>query len=218
VSPRGTLAIQATAGAQVLHADGKFILPGLSDAHTHYQWWMPELMLHYGVTTVYDIAGSGQWGIAQREAIAHGKVLGPRLFTMFQSLLDAWPGLRVVGVESPVTVEKAREVVRRACLRLGRRHDRLPDSAQRMDRALQGARPRRRGPPRAPRAEARCEHVHGLRRSRLGPSLAGGGGLESAQAMIGVAETALLVPVAAAEPLVRRAFTDMKKLESSLSL
>jgi imidazolonepropionase-like amidohydrolase len=101
------------AGAQVLHADGKFILPGLSDAHTHYQWWMPELMLHYGVTTVYDIAGSGQWGIAQREAIAHGKVPGPRLFTMFQSLLDAWPGLRVVGVESPVTVEKAREVVRR---------------------------------------------------------------------------------------------------------
>jgi imidazolonepropionase-like amidohydrolase len=101
------------ANAQVLHADGKFILPGLADAHTHYQWWMPELMLHYGVTTVYDIAGSGQWGMAQREAINRGKVVGPRLFTMFQSLLDAWPGLRVVGVESPVTVEKAREVVRR---------------------------------------------------------------------------------------------------------
>lgn len=100
------------AGAQVIHADGKFIMPGLSDSHTHYQWWMPELMLHYGVTTVYDIAGSGQWGIAQRDAIAHGKILGPRLFTMLESLLDAWPGLRVVGVEGPVTVEKAREVVR----------------------------------------------------------------------------------------------------------
>ena len=101
------------AGAQVLKADGKFILPGLSDAHVHYQWWMPELMLHYGVTTVFDIAGSGQWGIAQREAIARGKIPGPRLFTMLESLLAPWPGRGMVGVQGQVTVEKAREVVRR---------------------------------------------------------------------------------------------------------
>ena len=101
-------------GAQVLRADGKFILPGLSDSHTHYQWWMPELMLAYGVTTVFDIGGSGQWGVAQREAIARGHVPGPRLFTTFESLLAAWPGLRIAGAsEGPMTVERAREVVRR---------------------------------------------------------------------------------------------------------
>ena len=77
------------AGAQVLKADGKFILPGLMDSHVHYQWWMPELMLYYGVTTIFDIAGSGQWGLAQREAIARGKVPGPRMFTTFESLLAA---------------------------------------------------------------------------------------------------------------------------------
>jgi 2'-5' RNA ligase len=38
----------------------------------------------------------------------------------------------------------------------------------------------------------------------VGPALAGGGDLAGAQAVIGVAETALLVPVAAAEPLVRK--------------
>ncbi len=38
----------------------------------------------------------------------------------------------------------------------------------------------------------------------MGPSLAGGGDLEGAKVVIGVAETALLVPVAAAEPLVRK--------------
>jgi 2'-5' RNA ligase len=38
----------------------------------------------------------------------------------------------------------------------------------------------------------------------LGPPVAGGGDLEGAQVVIGVAETALLVPVAAAEPLVRK--------------
>ncbi|MBI3940521.1 MAG: amidohydrolase family protein [Acidobacteria bacterium] len=101
------------AGAQVLRADGKFILPGLMDAHVHYQWWMPELMLAHGVTTIFDIGGSGQWGRAQREAIERGKVPGPRMFATFESLLAAWPGLRVVGAEGPMTREKALEVVRR---------------------------------------------------------------------------------------------------------
>jgi len=102
------------AGAQVLRADGKFILPGLSDSHTHYQWWMPELMLHYGVTTVFNIGGSGQWGMAQREAIARGKIPGPRLFGTLEALLSAWrPGLWMAGSEGPFTPETAREMVRR---------------------------------------------------------------------------------------------------------
>ena len=102
------------AGARVLQADGKFILPGLSDAHVHYQWWMPELMLAYGVTTVFDIAGTGQWGRAQREAIDRGKIPGPRMFTAFQSLLAPFNSdMRVAGGEGTITVEKAREIVRR---------------------------------------------------------------------------------------------------------
>src|SRR3972149_10387395 len=33
--------VSSPAGAQVLRADGKFILPGLMDAHVPYQWGRP---------------------------------------------------------------------------------------------------------------------------------------------------------------------------------
>ena len=101
------------AGAQVLRADGKFILPGLWDAHCHYQWWMPELLLNHGVTSV-SLASGDLWGLATREAIERGKIPGPRLFVQPGSIRAPWrPGL----VQSdPVTdtPEKAREAVRRA--------------------------------------------------------------------------------------------------------
>ena len=40
-------------GATVINAEGKFIVPGLMDAHTHYAEWMPELMLNNGITSVF---------------------------------------------------------------------------------------------------------------------------------------------------------------------
>ena len=48
VSPEG----QAPADAMVVDAGGKYLLPGLIDAHVHYRDWAAELFLNYGVTTV----------------------------------------------------------------------------------------------------------------------------------------------------------------------
>ena len=45
------------AGAQVLRADGKFIVPGLIDAHCHYYWFMGELYLAHGVTSIVEVGG-----------------------------------------------------------------------------------------------------------------------------------------------------------------
>ena len=59
------------AGAQVLRADGKFIVPGLMDAHCHYYWFMGELYLAYGVTSVFEVGGGEEVGIAQRRATEH---------------------------------------------------------------------------------------------------------------------------------------------------
>lgn len=102
------------AGAQVLHADGKFILPGLSDSHVHYQWWMPELFLNHGVTTAYMIAGIGSWELSQREAIARGKIPGPRLFISGQSYFGNFrPGLQRLGRDVMDTPEKIRDGIRR---------------------------------------------------------------------------------------------------------
>ena len=113
VSRRGQASYPA--GAQVLQADGKFIVPGLHDAHCHYQWWMPELFLNHGVTSV-SLVGMSEWGLATREAIERGKIPGPRLFLQGPTVRGAWrPGLEPINAESLIdTPEKARAAVRRA--------------------------------------------------------------------------------------------------------
>ncbi|MCZ6488924.1 MAG: amidohydrolase family protein [Acidobacteria bacterium] len=101
-------------GARVLQADGKFIVPGLQDSHCHYQWWMGELMLNHGVMRV-ALTGAGDLGLALREAIDRGKVLGPRLFLQAGTIRSAVsPRLTPVGGARQYTPEQAREVVRRA--------------------------------------------------------------------------------------------------------
>jgi hypothetical protein len=110
------------AESQLLRADGKFIVPGLMDAHVHYGEWLPELFLAHGVTSVFEIGGGGEWGLAQREAIARGKIPGPRLFLAIGSLAGARIAALggVTGAEGMLrsryvveTPERAREVVRR---------------------------------------------------------------------------------------------------------
>ena len=68
------------AGARVIKADGMTVLPGLIDAHIHSLDFFPQLFLHFGVTTVYDTANPTEWVIAQREAMANGRIKGPRMF------------------------------------------------------------------------------------------------------------------------------------------
>lgn len=65
--------------AQVISAAGKFVLPGLTDMHVHWDYWMPELFLAHGITSAVDLA-SRDWQLAQRAAIAEGRMPGPRLF------------------------------------------------------------------------------------------------------------------------------------------
>ncbi|MCZ6484950.1 MAG: hypothetical protein O6826_04565, partial [Acidobacteria bacterium] len=57
VGKKGSLSYPSD--SQVIRADGKFILPGLMDAHCHYRDWMPELTLTHGVTSIFEIGGGG---------------------------------------------------------------------------------------------------------------------------------------------------------------
>ncbi|MCH7979363.1 MAG: amidohydrolase family protein [Acidobacteria bacterium] len=113
---------QYPAGARVLQADGKFILPGLMDAHVHYQDFLAELFLTHGVTSVFEIGGGGELGLVRREAIARGKIPGPRLFLAVGSLAGgriAALGGRSAGdmtLSSRMVIEtaaQARDVTRR---------------------------------------------------------------------------------------------------------
>jgi hypothetical protein len=69
------------ANARVINADGKFILPGLWDSQTIYNWYYGELMLNHGITSTIGIGNGGEIAVAHREAILKGKVRGPRPFT-----------------------------------------------------------------------------------------------------------------------------------------
>ena len=74
--------VQVPAGAQVVDANGKHILPGFIDGHCHWETFWAEVYLHLGVTTCVQIEThqNGPWGLAQRDATAAGRVRGPRLW------------------------------------------------------------------------------------------------------------------------------------------
>ncbi len=66
--------------ARIIDASGKSILPGLIDNHVHYRNHSGELFLAHGVTSVRDLGNPVEWILAQRDAIALGKLRGPRIF------------------------------------------------------------------------------------------------------------------------------------------
>ena len=110
------------AGAQVLRAEGKFIIPGLIDAHCHYYWFMGELYLAHGVTSIVEVGGGEELGIAQREAINRGKVKGARTFIAVGSGSGRTSAEQrlTTGLETPLslrqvfrTPEQAREMAKR---------------------------------------------------------------------------------------------------------
>jgi imidazolonepropionase-like amidohydrolase len=78
VGTRGTVTYPPH--ARVIKADGMTVLPGLIDAHIHSLDFFPQLFLHFGVTTVYDLSNPTDWIIAQRDALRKGRIKGPRMF------------------------------------------------------------------------------------------------------------------------------------------
>ena len=79
VGPSGQ--VSRPEGANVIDATGKFIIPGLTDTHVHYYGYEAELFLAHGVTSIFLLGGVYEWEIAQRDAIARGEIIGPRIFT-----------------------------------------------------------------------------------------------------------------------------------------
>ena len=71
--------------AQVIKADGKFVVPGLWDNHTAPAWFMQELFMNYGVTSIVDTDLGGELAKVHRDAVNAGKIPGPRYFSSFGS-------------------------------------------------------------------------------------------------------------------------------------
>jgi len=89
------------ANAQVIKADGKYILPGLWDAQVVYQWYFGEMMLNHGITSTIDVANPGEIAVPFRDATLHGRIRGPRPFTGVTRMMKSAPGN--TGLESTLT-------------------------------------------------------------------------------------------------------------------
>lgn len=107
----GSGKVTVPAGADVIHANGRTIMPGLIDCHTHISdvstasaatgWGVLELshsdravmavvaarkLLEAGITTIRDLGDAGLGSpthitVAVRDAIRRGDIVGPRIFS-----------------------------------------------------------------------------------------------------------------------------------------
>ena len=109
--------IRVPAGAQVVDASGKFLIPGLWDMHVHAllegrpEYFFP-LFIANGVTGVRDMGGSlplEQIRQIRRE-IADGKILGPRFGAVAGRILEGPGGRLDVGV-TVATAGEGRQLV-----------------------------------------------------------------------------------------------------------
>jgi imidazolonepropionase-like amidohydrolase len=94
-----------------MRADGKTVIPGLWDMHTHVTQveWAP-VYLAAGVTTVRDMGNEFEFITALTSAVASGRALGPRL--LLAGLIDGG-GPNAFGVYDGATVEEAVRLVRK---------------------------------------------------------------------------------------------------------
>ena len=106
------------ANARVIRADGKFILPGLFDSQVSYAWYLGEALIHHGVTSTVDVGTSGEMAVPYRDAVFHGKFLGPRAFTGISRLAAEYDRVST-DLEGPMTptqfpksVQEARDFVK----------------------------------------------------------------------------------------------------------
>jgi imidazolonepropionase-like amidohydrolase len=99
--------VRIPATATIVDTRGKSILPGLWDMHAHVEqveWG--SIYLAAGVTTVRDCGNEFEFITSVRDAIAHGRGLGPRILTA--GIVDG-SGPYALGVARVDTPEQARE-------------------------------------------------------------------------------------------------------------
>jgi imidazolonepropionase-like amidohydrolase len=95
--------IPIPAGAEVIDAAGRTVLPGYIDGHGHLEDFQGELYLHLGITTVatINIFQDGPWTAAQKRGTALGKIRGPRIWMAGRALGGARCETNVDGMWDP---------------------------------------------------------------------------------------------------------------------
>jgi len=103
--------VKIPGNAERIDARGKTVLPGLWDMHAHFEQgeWGP-IYVAAGVTTVRDCGNEFEYITGVRDAIEHGKGVGPRL--LLAGLVDG-DSKTALGIDRVNTPEQAHTVVAR---------------------------------------------------------------------------------------------------------
>ncbi len=88
IAPRAGFDIPRT--AEQIDLKGKWVIPGLIDAHTHVDRWSLSRFLAFGVTSVRDLHHQQDSIIALHEEITLGAIRAPRLY-IAGAMLDGEP-------------------------------------------------------------------------------------------------------------------------------
>ncbi len=72
--------VRVPRGATEIRLDGKWVVPGLIDAHVHAANWTLGRYLAYGVTSVRSMGGDAAEQSALRDSVLLGSIIGPRLY------------------------------------------------------------------------------------------------------------------------------------------
>jgi hypothetical protein len=114
VSRKGQVALPA--GARIINATGKFVLPGLWDSQTAYSWYFGEAMLIHGITASIDVGTDQETAVPHRDSVLHGMVLGPRAYTgivrIGSQLDETGFEMPLNTIRKPKSADDTREIVR----------------------------------------------------------------------------------------------------------
>ena len=94
--------VKVPRGASEVRLDGRWVIPGLVDAHAHVRSGTAGRWLAAGVTSVRDLGGPQSDVVALRDATNTGEVDGPRLFISgapVDGLPPTWPFATTVRLE-----------------------------------------------------------------------------------------------------------------------
>lgn len=96
--------VEVPAGANVIDAAGKTIVPGMIDVHAHasnfgsgvvpQQNWAYYANLAFGITTLHDPSATTEFVFSQAELLQAGRMVGPRMFSTGTILYGADGGFK----------------------------------------------------------------------------------------------------------------------------